>query len=72
MTRIFFFLLGFGLSVVGFTYIISYLNLFTIGYNLKEYLLFISKRYECVVALLGLLIITLSIFKGGNKIDIRI
>lgn len=72
IARIFFFLIGFGLSVIGFTYIISYLNLFTLGYSLKEYLSFIMTRYECIIAIIGLLIITLSIFKGGTKIDIRL
>ena len=36
MRRIFLFLIGFGLSVLGFSYIILYLNLLTIGYNLEE------------------------------------
>ena len=70
--RVFFFLLGFGLSIIGFTYIISYFNLFTIGYNFIDYLLFIVKRFECLIAIIGLVMITLSIFKGGNKFDIRL
>lgn len=69
-TRIFIFLLGFGLSVIGFMYIISYLNLLVIGYSFLEYLQFIIKRLECIMALIGLLMITFSIFKGGEKHDI--
>jgi len=34
--RIFFFLFGFGLMVVGFTYVILYMNLFTIEYNFYD------------------------------------
>ncbi len=70
IARIFFFLLGFGLTVIGFIYMISYLNLLTMGYTFLEYLVFISKRYECIVAIIGFLMITCSIFKGGDKIDI--
>ncbi len=72
IARVFFFLLGFGLSVIGFTYIIGYLNLLTMGYSILEYIQFIMKRYECIIAVIGLLMITLAIFKGGNKIDIRL
>ncbi len=70
IARTFFFLLGFGLSVIGFTYIISYLNLLTMGYSFFEYLSFIFKRYECIIAIVGFLMITCAIFKGGEKIDI--
>ena len=65
--RIFLFLLGFGLSVIGFTYIIGYLNLLTMGYSFFEYIIFISKRYECIIAIVGFLMITFAIFKGGDK-----
>ena len=70
IARIFFFLLGFGLTVIGFIYMISYLNLLTMGYTFLEYLLFISNRFVCIVAIIGFLMITCSIFKGGDKIDI--
>ena len=36
IARIIFFLIGFGLSTIGFVFIISYLNLITIGYTLPE------------------------------------
>jgi len=70
IARIFIFLLGFGLSVIGFTYVIGYLNLLTMGYSVKEYIIFISKRYECIIAIVGFLLITGAIFKGGGKNDI--
>lgn len=60
--RIFFFLIGFGLTVIGFVYIISYLNLMTIGYNFREYVNFISRRVECLYAIIGLLIMAITIF----------
>lgn len=67
MTKVFFFLVGFGLTNIGFVYIISYLNLLTIGYNFIEYVKFITGRVECLVAFLGIIIMFLTIFiKGGN------
>lgn len=70
VARIFFFLLGFGLSVIGFTYVIGYLNLLTMGYTFLEYLIFISKRYECIIAIIGFILITSAIFKGGENHDL--
>jgi len=67
MLRIFFFLCGFGLMVVGFTYIILYLNLLSIGYNFSEYVNFIFSRVECYFVLIGLIILILSIFIKGEK-----
>lgn len=73
MIRIFFFLVGFGLMVLGFSFIILYLNYLTIGYNFIEYVNFISSRIECYNVIIGLIIIILSIFiKGDKKNDIRI
>ena len=63
MLRIFFFLFGFGLMVVGFTYIILYINLFTIGYNFLEYVNFIIRRFECWYLFAGVLIMFLSLPK---------
>ena len=67
MQRLFFLLLGFGLSVIGFIYIISYLNLLTIGYNFYEYVNFIIRRVECIYALIGIIIMILSIMLPGGK-----
>ena len=59
MIRLFFFLFGFGLSIIGWMYIILYLNLTTIGYNFSEYVNFIIRRIECWNAVFGLTIILL-------------
>ena len=40
------------------------------AYTFIDYLVFVSKRYECIMAIIGFLMITFAIFKGGNKIDI--
>ena len=70
--RIFFFLLGFGLSIIGFVFIISYLNLLTIGYNFKEYVNFITRRPECIIGPLGLIIDFISIYMPGGKNELYI
>ena len=67
--RIFGFLVGFGFSVVGFVYIISYLNLLSLGYNFKEYVQFISSNIECLIGPIGLIITFLTIFIPGGKKD---
>ena len=67
MTRVFFFLLGFGLMVIGFTYVITYMNLMTMGYNFLDYLKFIFNRIECLISIIGLIIVTIIILTGGYK-----
>lgn len=73
MIRIFFFLFGFGLMVVGFTYVILYLNLLTTTYNFLDYVKFIFSRYECYLIFIGLIILILSLLiKGENKYELHI
>ena len=52
---------------LGFTYLIIYLNLMTIGYNFSEYVNFIIKRFECYFSLIGLIIMNLSMYAKGDK-----
>ena len=65
--RILIFLVGFGLTVIGTSYIILYLNLLTIGYNFLEYVNFIIRRPECLNFLFGILLILCSLFYGGQN-----
>lgn len=68
LVRVFLFLTGFGLTVIGSVYIISYLNLLTIGYNFWEYVNFISRQIECLYFVLGLVLMFLTIFMiEGDK-----
>ena len=67
MSRIFFFLLGFGLMTIGFVYIILYLNILSIGYNFSYYVNFISRRIECYFSIIGFIILNLSIYIKGDK-----
>lgn len=73
MTRFFFFLVGFSLMVIGFSYIILYLNILTLGYNLNFYVNFITRRIECYYALIGFIIILLTLLiKGDKKYELHI
>ncbi|MCI5701725.1 MAG: hypothetical protein MR266_03080 [Erysipelotrichaceae bacterium] len=67
MLYYFLFLIGFGLSIIGFMYIILYLNYLSIGLSIKEYLNFISNRGECYLAIIGLFIISIVILKKEKK-----
>ena len=69
MVRVFFFLLGFGFAVIGFSFIILYLNLTTMGYNFINYVNFISRRIECYYSIIGLIIMILSMTIKGDKKD---
>ena len=66
MIRVFFFLLGFGLMVIGCIFIILYLNLTTMGYNFLEYVNFIIRRVECYFSIIGFIIMILSITLKGD------
>ena len=60
------FLFGFGLTVIGLSYIVIYLNLLNIGYNFLEYVNFIIRRIECLNAPIGIIIIIISMTIGGK------
>ena len=66
MVRVFFFLLGFGLMVIGCSFIILYLNLTTMGYNFLEYVNFIIRRVECYFSIIGFVIMILYIALKGD------
>lgn len=70
--RIFFFLIGFGLTVIGMVYIISYLNLLEIGYNFLEYVNFIIRRIECLYSIIGIIIIILTLTLPGGENELHI
>lgn len=68
--RIFLFLIGFGLTTVGFVYIICYLNLFSLGYNFIDYVNFIIRRLECLNAIIGIIIMMIAFIGGKNELHI--
>lgn len=66
MYKLFFFFIGFILSVFGFTYIVAYLNLLTFGYSFIDYLRFIFSRYECILSIVGIIMIFISTTMKGE------
>lgn len=74
MMRIFFFLVGFSLLVIGNTFIILYSNLLTLGYNFSFYVNFITRRIECYYSIVGFIIILLTLItiKGDKKNELCI
>ena len=67
MVRVFFFLMGFGFTVMGCSFIILYLNLTTMGYNFVNYVNFISRRIECYYSVIGIIIMILSLTIKGDR-----
>src|SRR5690606_32630849 len=65
--KIFIYLVGFGLATSGGISIISYLNLFAMGYTMPDYLLFIMKRPDCYFLLIGIILITWAVFSNYGK-----
>lgn len=67
VARVLIFLLGYSLTLIGFIYIISYLNILEIGYNFLFYVKFICRRIECIYAIIGIVLMILSIYMPGGK-----
>jgi hypothetical protein len=71
LARMFFFLVGFGLMVIGFVDIIIYMNYLTVGYTFHQYVNFIIRSNDLIFIIVGFIIINLCIFiKGGKNIEI--
>lgn len=69
ITKLFIMLIGYIFMIIGLTYIIIYFNLFTFGYTIKEYLVFILKSFQCNIFVIGFLIDVIILFtwKGNKK-----
>ncbi|WP_407272386.1 hypothetical protein [Radiobacillus sp. PE A8.2] len=63
MGYIFIFLIGFGLAVSGGVTIIAYINLVPAGLSLIDYLMFIQGRFECYFLPIGIIIMSIALFK---------
>lgn len=73
LARIIIFLLGFGLTVIGLSFLVLYLNLLTIGYTFTEYVNFIIRRIEFYYFIIGTSLITLTlILPGGKKNELHL
>ena len=70
--KVLLFLFGYSLTLIGLIYIISYLNLLSLGYNFLFYVKFICRRIECIYTLIGIILIFLSIYLPGGKNELHI
>ena len=68
MFRVILFIAGIILLIIGIFSIIIYSNLFTFYYDFLEYLFFLCTHKECFCFLIGLLIVSISIFRKGNQL----
>ena len=60
-------LIGFILTTFGFFYVIVYSNLFTFGYSLKEYFLFMLTKLGLYSLILGLILIFIALIQLKRK-----
>lgn len=67
LTKIFLFLMGFGFMLLGLSTLILYINLFSFGYNFKEYINYIIKLPELYYFIIGFFLVNVSIFSKGDK-----
>ena len=65
--RYFLFCLGIISSVIGLSYIIIYLNLLIMGFNIFDYLKYIFTNFECLLFFLGYFLLMWIIRKPNNK-----
>jgi hypothetical protein len=72
IARVILFLLGYALTLIGLIYIISYLNIISLGYNFIFYVNFIIRRIECIYFIIGLIMMTLSIYLPGGHDELHI
>ncbi|WP_026690198.1 hypothetical protein [Alteribacter aurantiacus] len=69
MFRIVVLLVGFGFSVLGGIAFVAYLNLFTVGFTVAKYLLFMAFRPESYLFIFGVLMVWLSLYYPEKKED---
>lgn len=67
ISRVFLFLFGFILMSIGFMYMIIYLNLLSFGYSFSEYLIYIFTQVECLLVIVGFIIVLFSLFRKEKK-----
>lgn len=68
ITKIFLILLGIILISYSLFFIIIYLNLLNMGYNIYEYIKYIFTNIECLFIFVGILIIYLTLRRKKNEI----
>ena len=72
INKVILFLFGYSLTLIGLIYIISYLNILSLGYNFLFYVKFIFSKIECLYAPVGIIFIFISIYLPGGKDELHI
>ena len=62
--RIFTYILGIIIVSISLSFIYLYTNVLTIGLTFGDYLLYISKKWECLMLFLGIILLVYSFRKG--------
>lgn len=70
--KIILFFIGFLLTVIGFTFIIIYLNLTSMGYSFFDYLKYICSRCECLISIVGIILIIVSLYRKEDRYGLYI
>ncbi|RLQ97530.1 hypothetical protein D9X91_03320 [Falsibacillus albus] len=65
--RMFFLLTGFGLAVTGGVSLIAYLNMLAAGESISGYFRFVSTRIEFFLLIIGILLITMTVYIPKKK-----
>lgn len=65
MKKITLLLIGILFLSISIFFSLLYLNLFTFGYNTQKYVYFISSRIECLIGIVGILLIIIVLKKKG-------
>ena len=63
--KYFFYGISVFLIVIGLLYIVSCLNLLTIGYNFMEYVHFITREIHFYCVIVGIFLLVLTLWIGG-------
>ena len=64
MKKVLLYIISFVMMIIGFTFIILYINLLTFGYNISEYIEFIFTNYECYFFYVGFILFIFLVLKG--------
>lgn len=59
---------GIFISSIGFMFILLYTNLLTMGYSFWNFVQFISKRFECLLFLIGIVLLLLSLERSIKNV----
>ena len=70
--KIFVYIIGFILFFIGTLTLILYINLFSFGYNFKEYIEYVVKLPEFICLIVGFILINVSILLKGAENEKRV